>query len=63
VLNSIGLITYLNPLLGYENTSRIAKLALTSGKSVTELIVEQGVMKADEISDFIRLQTAGHPLQ
>jgi aspartate ammonia-lyase len=63
VVNSIGLITCLNPLLGYENTSKIAKMALSSGKSVTELIVEQGMMKADEISDFIRLQTAATPIQ
>jgi aspartate ammonia-lyase len=63
VTNSIGLLTCLNPLLGYENTSKIAKLALSSGKSVTELIVEQGLMQADEISDFLRLQTAARPLQ
>jgi aspartate ammonia-lyase len=57
VANSIGLITCFNPHLGYENTSRIAKQALSSGKAVTELIVEQGLMKADEINDFIRTQT------
>lgn len=57
VANSIGLISCFNPLLGYENTSRIAKEALSSGKSISELIVEQGLMKEDEINEFIRIQT------
>jgi aspartate ammonia-lyase len=49
-------------LLGYENTNEIIRTALSSNKYVTELIEVQGEMKADEISDFIRLQIAAAPI-
>ena len=40
VENSIGLVTALNPLLGYEKTSQIAEEALRTGKSVAEVVLE-----------------------
>jgi len=53
VKNSIGIITCLNPHLGYENTSRIAQQALSTGKGVIELIMEQDLMNAEEINDLL----------
>jgi aspartate ammonia-lyase len=39
VMNSIGIVTSLNPILGYEESSSIAKEALASGKSIHEITV------------------------
>ncbi|MEX1197366.1 MAG: aspartate ammonia-lyase [Pseudohongiellaceae bacterium] len=42
--NSIGLITALNPYIGYENATRIASKALQTGRGVLELVREEGLM-------------------
>jgi len=41
VMNSIGIVTMLNPILGYETCASIAREALKSGKSVQALVVEE----------------------
>ncbi|MBV8882503.1 MAG: aspartate ammonia-lyase [Chroococcidiopsidaceae cyanobacterium CP_BM_RX_35] len=41
VMNSAGIVTLLNPLLGYETCSAIAREALLSGKSVHEIVVKE----------------------
>src|SRR5215216_7558811 len=44
VEHSIGIITALVPILGYETCTRIAKEALESGGSVYEIILDRGLM-------------------
>jgi aspartate ammonia-lyase len=39
VMNSIGIVTSLNPILGYEESASIAKEALATGKSIHEITV------------------------
>ena len=39
VMNSIGIVTSLNPILGYEESASIAKEALSTGKSIHEITV------------------------
>ena len=41
VMNSIGIVTALNPILGYEMSASIAKEADQSGKSVHDIVVEE----------------------
>lgn len=41
VEHSIALVTALSPLIGYENATRIAALALATGRGVVELIREE----------------------
>jgi aspartate ammonia-lyase len=56
IANSIGIVTALSPLLGYETTSHIAKEALKSGKSVYQVAVTERKLVTqaqwDEIMDF-----------
>jgi aspartate ammonia-lyase len=52
--NSIGLITALNPYIGYENATRIAKIALESGRGVLELVREEKLLGDAELSDILR---------
>lgn len=54
VLNSIGLITALNPVIGYENATAVAKEALESNRGVYELILEKGLMSKDELEERLR---------
>ncbi len=54
VKHSIGIVTALNPYIGYKNSTEIAKEALESGKSVYNLVLEHGLLtqeKLDEILD------------
>jgi aspartate ammonia-lyase len=38
-MNSVGIVTLLNPILGYEKCAAIAKEALKTNKSVYEIAV------------------------
>ena len=52
--HSIGIVTALNPYIGYKNSTEIAKEALETGKSVYNLVLEKGLLsqaKLDEILD------------
>ncbi len=40
------LVTALNPIIGYNNGAKVAKLALAQGKSVREVVLELGLMEA-----------------
>jgi aspartate ammonia-lyase len=44
VHRSVGLVTALNPVIGYKTASRIAKMALDSGKSIREIVLEEGLL-------------------
>jgi len=55
VENSIGLVTALNPLLGYEKTSQIAEEALRTGKSVVEVVLEKGYLTQAELEQVLSL--------
>ncbi|KAB2871110.1 MAG: aspartate ammonia-lyase [Bacteroidales bacterium] len=49
VYNSIGLVTALNPYLGYEVSTQLAKEALVSNRSVYELVLEKGLLTKDQL--------------
>lgn len=53
VENSIGLVTALNPYLGYERSTEIAKEALLNDRSVYELVLEKGYMTKEELDNVL----------
>ena len=52
VHRSVGLVTALNPVIGYEAASRIAKKALDTGRPVREIVLEEGILDEDWL-DFL----------
>lgn len=54
VLNSIGIVTALNPTLGYKNSSRIAKRALKENRSVYDLVLEEGLLTKAELDELLK---------
>ena len=55
-------VTALNPYIGYDAGARIAKEAVASGRSVRDLVLEQGLMQADELDaalDIKRMTEGG----
>ena len=57
VENSIGLVTALNPSIGYAAATEIAKEALATGRGVAELVVEKGLIPAEELAKLLRPET------
>jgi aspartate ammonia-lyase len=59
VMNSIGIVTQMNPIIGYEASAAIAKEALQTGKSIHEIAVMEKKLitqeKWDEIFSFDNL--------
>ena len=54
VNQSIGIITAVVPYIGYENSTRIAKLALETGRGVLELIVEEELMTEEALNEVLK---------
>jgi aspartate ammonia-lyase len=53
VAQSIGLVTALNPVLGYEVSTQIAKDALKTNKGVYDLILENKLMSVEELERWL----------
>lgn len=47
------LVTALNPIIGYNNGAKVAKKCLAEGKSVREVVLELGLMEADDLDDAL----------
>jgi aspartate ammonia-lyase len=54
VANSIGIVTALNPLLGYEACSSLAKTALADNRSVYDLVLERKLMTKEELDEALK---------
>ena len=50
---SVGLVTALNPVLGYEKTTELAKEALATNKGILELIREKKLLTEQQIKDLM----------
>lgn len=53
VEQSIGLVTAISPLLGYENATIVAQKALADGSSVRDVVVELGLMTAEQFDSVL----------
>ncbi|MFH0894675.1 MAG: aspartate ammonia-lyase [Bacteroidota bacterium] len=54
VNNSIGLVTALNPVLGYETSTALAKEALETGKGVYALVLEKNLLSKEALDDVLK---------
>ena len=53
VVNSIGIVTNLVPVIGYEKSAAAAKEALATGKSVTDVVLEQGLLTRQQLETLL----------
>lgn len=53
VKHSIGIVTALNPYIGYKNSTKIAKEALETGKSVYNLVIEHQLLSKEKLDEIL----------
>ena len=61
VYNSVGIVTALNPYIGYENSASIAKEAMQTGKPVAELALERGLLSKEQIDEILKPENMLNP--
>ena len=59
--SSIGIVTALNPFLGYARASEIAREALATGKRVYDLVLERGWMTREQLDQILRPEVLTRP--
>ncbi|MBP1597701.1 MAG: aspartate ammonia-lyase, partial [Acidobacteria bacterium] len=50
---TVGIVTALNPLLGYEKATELAGEAYKSGKGILEIIREKKVLTEQQIQELL----------
>jgi aspartate ammonia-lyase len=53
VKNSIGIVTALNPYIGYKTSTKIAKEALDTNRSVYDIVLEKGLMTQEKLDEAL----------
>ena len=53
VRNSIGIVTALNPVIGYKASTKIAKEALETGRGVYDLVLEHGLLSKEQLDELL----------
>lgn len=53
VKNSIGIVTALNPYIGYKNSTKVAKEALETNRSVYDIALEKGLLSKEELDEAL----------
>ncbi|HVP69194.1 MAG TPA: aspartate ammonia-lyase [Anaeromyxobacteraceae bacterium] len=53
---SVGIVTALNPILGYEKTTELAAEAMKTNKSILQLVREQKLLTEEQIRKVMNIQ-------
>jgi len=61
VEHSIGLVTALNPYIGYEKSTEIANLAMATGDSVYEIVLQKGYLTKAALDEILSPENMTRP--
>jgi aspartate ammonia-lyase len=61
VERSIGIVTALNPYIGYANATEIAQQALVSNKSVYDLVLEKQLLTREQLDQILQPEVLTRP--
>lgn len=61
VEHSVGIITAINPHVGYETATVIAKEAITTGRPIREIVLEKGILTEEELDIILNPQEMTKP--
>lgn len=63
IRGSIGIVTALNPVIGYKHSTKIAKEALATGRPVYDLVLEHGILTKDELDTILAPENMIRPVK
>lgn len=63
VENSIGIVTMLNPIIGYKASTKIAKEASETGRGVYELVLEHGILTKEQLDWILQPENMIKPVE
>jgi aspartate ammonia-lyase len=58
---STAVATALNPYIGYAATAEVAKAAVASGRPIREIVLEKGLMKAEDLDRILSAEAMTRP--
>jgi aspartate ammonia-lyase len=61
VENSIGIVTALNPYIGYTNATAVAQEALLTGRSVYQLVLDKGLLSQAKLDEVLQPEKLTQP--
>lgn len=61
VLNSVGIITFLNPYIGHHMGDVLGKEAVATGKNIRELVLEKKLLTEEELDKILSVENLMHP--
>ena len=61
VLNSIGIVTALNPILGYDVSASIAKEAFETGANIIDIVRRRELLTEEKIAEVFSVENLMHP--
>lgn len=61
VMNSIGIVTALNDLIGHHEGDLVGQECARTGKSVREVVLERGLLTEDEVDEALSVDNLLHP--
>lgn len=63
IKNSVGIVTALNPIIGYKNSTKIAKEAMATGRGVYDLVLEHGILNKEELDTILSPENMIKPVK
>jgi aspartate ammonia-lyase len=61
VERSIGIVTALNPYIGYENATAVAQEAHAGGRNVADIVLEKGLLTKEQLAEILKPEVLTQP--
>ena len=61
VLGSIGIVTYLNPVIGHHNGDLVGRECARSGRNVREVVLEMGLLDEATLDELLSVENLLRP--
>ncbi|MGY0219924.1 aspartate ammonia-lyase [Endozoicomonadaceae bacterium StTr2] len=61
VMNSIGIITFLNPHIGHHEGDIVGRICAETGRSVREVVLERGLLDEAELNEIFSVENLKNP--
>jgi fumarate hydratase class II/aspartate ammonia-lyase len=60
-MRSLGIVTVLNPIIGYSKASEVVKESVRTGKSVMDILLEQNFLSQEQLNQVLSPMSMTEP--